>query len=158
VSIEVDTIARLSQHPNICCLKAAGGSTDVVTEVLTRCDMAVLSGDDTLTLPMMAVGASGVISVLSNVVPGEVAGLCRAVLEGRFGDARAIHEATFALARDLLGLDVNPVPVKTALALLGHSGGTLRAPLVSPTPEVRRAIWNALESAGLSCVAEAAPA
>lgn len=155
VSIEVDTIVRLARHPNIRGLKAAGGSTDVVTEVLTRCDISVLSGDDTMTLPMMSVGASGVISVLSNVIPSEVAGLCRAVLEGRFGDARAIHESTFALARDLLGLDGNPVPVKTALALLGLVGGTLRAPLVSPTPEVYRALGNVLEGAGLSCVSEA---
>ena len=150
VCIEADTIVRLAEHPNIRGLKAAGGSTDVVTEVLTRCDISVLSGDDTMTLPMMAVGARGVISVLSNVVPGEVAGLCRAVLEGRFSDALEIHRDTFALARDLLSLDVNPVPVKVALELIGFGRSTLREPLVQPTAEVHQSIAVALEKAGLA--------
>lgn len=152
VSIDVDTIVRLSEHPNIRGLKAASGSTDMVTEVVTRCDLAVLSGDDTMTLPMMAVGARGVISVLSNIVPREVASMCRAVREGRFGDALAIHQANYDLARDLLSLDVNPVPVKTALQLLGISGAALRQPLAPASAEVQKAIAGVLEKAGLAPV------
>lgn len=158
VSIEVDTIVRLAEHPNIRGLKAAGGCTDVVTEVCSQCDISVLSGDDTMTLPMMSVGASGVISVLSNIVPREVASLCRAAFEGRFTDARSVHESTFQLARGLLSLDVNPVPVKFALELMGIASSALRSPLVQPSEEVRKAIAETLQAAGIACVSQAAHA
>lgn len=145
VRIAPETIERLADHPNIRGLKAAGGSIDDVTEVQLRCDIAVLSGDDTLTLPMIAVGARGVISVLSNVAPRHVASMCTAALEGRWIDARELHAASFPLARALLELDSNPVPVKTALEILGFCSGTLRLPLVPPSPAVREEIARVLE-------------
>lgn len=137
VRIAPETVHRLAGHPNIRGLKAAGGSIDDVTEVLLGCDLAVLSGDDTLTLPMMAVGARGVVSVLGNVLPEVVSDLCSAVLESRWADARDIHLRSHPLASALLSLDANPVPVKTAMELAGQCIGSLRLPLVRPERVVR---------------------
>lgn len=145
VRIAPDTIERLSYHPNIRGLKAAGGSLDDVTEVQLRCEIAVLSGDDTLTLPMMSVGARGVISVLGNVAPHHVASMCTAAIEGRWADARALHESAFPLARTLLEVDSNPVPVKAAMEILGLASGTLRLPLVPPSSAVREEIQQVLK-------------
>ena len=146
VRIAPDTILRLAEHPNVRGLKAAGGSIDDVSEVLLGCDLAVLSGDDTLTLPMMSVGASGVISVLSNVMPSAVSGLCAAVHEARWSDARDLHLNNHALARALLSLDANPVPVKTAMELAGHCSGSLRLPLVRPGRDVCETLSTLLAS------------
>lgn len=146
VRIAPDTILRLSDHPNVRGLKAAGGSIDDVSEVLLGCDLAVLSGDDTLTLPMMSVGARGVISVLSNLLPSVVSGLCVAVDEGRWSDARDLHLQSHPLARALLSLDANPVPVKAAMELAGLCSGSLRLPLVRPGRDVREALETLLES------------
>lgn len=149
VRLAPSTVTRLADHPNIRALKAAGGSIDDVTEVLMGSDIVVLSGDDTLTLPMMSVGARGVISVVSNVMPAAVSALCTAVLEGRWSDAREHHLRIYTLAKALLELDANPVPVKTALELLGLCSGALRSPLVPPTPEVRDRLFVILQGAGI---------
>lgn len=127
--LEPATVATLARHPHIVALKEASGRVEAVTEIRSRCDLAVLSGDDPLTLPMMAVGASGVVSVASNVVPSAVAGMVRAALEGDFAGARVDHDRLHDLARMLLTLDSNPVPVKAALAHLGLDAGTVRPPL-----------------------------
>ena len=146
VRLDPETVCRLSRHPNIRALKAAGGSIDDVTEVLAGDGLAVLSGDDTLTLPMMSVGATGVISVASNVIPASVAALCSAAFEGRWTDACELHHRIYPLAKALLELDSNPVPVKTALELLGLCSGTLRPPLVTPAPEVRERLSEILQA------------
>ena len=158
VRIAPETIIRLADHPNIRGLKAAGGSIDDVTEVLQGCDLSVLSGDDTLTLPMMSVGASGAISVLSNLMPATVSGLCNAVLDGRWTDARALHHRSYPIARGLLQLDSNPVPVKTAMNLLGLCCGALRPPLVAPGATVRMELERLLESSGIGRSIEVAEA
>lgn len=147
VRLTADTIVRLAENPNIVAIKEATGALDLAAEIAIRTDLALLSGDDPLTLPIGAVGGVGVISVVSNIVPDKVAALCRAFLDGDWDDARAKHAGLLALSRGLLGLATNPVPVKTAMAMLGRDTGALRLPLCEPDPQTRRAIADLLADA-----------
>ncbi|MBR0057480.1 MAG: 4-hydroxy-tetrahydrodipicolinate synthase [Kiritimatiellae bacterium] len=126
--IAVETIARLSRHPGIVAVKEAAGSVTRVSAILDACDIGVLCGDDMLTVPMISVGAGGVISVASNVVPGEMVALTRAALAGDFAKAQALHRRLYRLFRDLF-IDTNPVPVKAALAMMGKIEEVYRLPL-----------------------------
>lgn len=129
VKMEVATIRTLAAHPRIVGIKEACGSLDMVTEIVRDTDLTVLSGDDSLTLPMLAVGAVGVVSVLGNVVPAPLAAMLRAFADGRLDEARRLHLALFELARTLF-LETNPGPAKRALATLGLIREELRLPLV----------------------------
>lgn len=124
-----DTIAALSKKQNIVAVKEACGSVEQVTEILERCTITVLSGDDGLTLPMMAVGAAGVVSVAANVMPADVAALCKLALEGDYAEARKIHYKLSRLFKTLF-IETNPMPVKAALAAMGIIKNNLRLPLV----------------------------
>lgn len=126
--IAIDTIARLSKHPGIVAVKEAAGSVTRVSAILDACDIAVLCGDDMLTVPMISVGASGVISVASNVMPREMLELTHAALNGDFARAQLIHRRLYRLFRDLF-IDTNPVPVKAALAMMGKIEEVYRLPL-----------------------------
>lgn len=129
VGLTIETISRLAEHPNIRAIKDATGGIDLASQTTARCpQLAVLSGDDPLTLPMMAVGAVGVVSVVSNIVPGDVSRLCAAFLEGRWRDALALHRRIAGLTRALFA-ETNPIPVKGAMAVLGRDTGALRPPL-----------------------------
>ena len=128
VEIAVDTIARLAKHPRITTLKEAGGSVSRVSQVLARCDICVLSGDDPLTVPMMSVGAKGVISVASNIVPKAVADMVHSALDGNWAKAMAMHRKYFRLFSDIF-IDANPIPVKAAMAMLGLIEEEYRLPL-----------------------------
>jgi 4-hydroxy-tetrahydrodipicolinate synthase len=121
-------------------VKEATGSLDVASAIAARTPLALLSGDDSLTLPIGAVGGVGVISVLSNLVPRRIAALCGAMGKGDWASARSVHLELLGLARGLLALDVNPVPVKTALALLGRDSGAVRLPLAEADETTREAI------------------
>ena len=105
---------------------------DQVSDLLARTDLTVLSGDDSLTLPMMAVGAEGVISVAANLVPRDIMAMIDAFNLGNLVEARRLHLKLFPLCRDLLGLAPNPIPVKTAVMLVGRGNGEMRLPLLSP--------------------------
>jgi 4-hydroxy-tetrahydrodipicolinate synthase len=109
-------------------VKEAGGSVERVSAILDACEITVLSGDDSLTLPMMSVGAKGVISVASNVIPAEVAAMTKAALDGDYATATAMHQRLFPLFRDLF-LESNPIPVKAALADMGLIAEEYRLPL-----------------------------
>ena len=122
------TIAELAKHPNIKAVKEACGSVDQVSEILGLCDIEVLSGDDSLTVPMMAVGAKGVVSVCSNVIPREISDCVRSALKGDFAAARRAHLAWFDLGKSLF-VESNPIPVKTLLGELGLIEKELRLPL-----------------------------
>ena len=126
--IAVDTVARLAALPNIAAVKEAGGSVDRVSQIKDRCDIPVLSGDDSLTVPMISVGACGVISVASNVIPRETSDMVRAALAGDFATAGAMHRRLYPLFRDLF-IETNPVPVKAALAYQGKIDEVYRLPL-----------------------------
>lgn len=128
-NVEPETIARLAALGPIVAVKEAAGSLDQVSELVVETDLTVLSGDDSLTLPMLAVGAEGVVSVIANLVPRDVMALIDAFQNARVEEAAAIHARLFPLCRDLLGLAPNPIPVKSALALLGRGNGELRLPL-----------------------------
>lgn len=129
IKMEPPTIAALSQIPGIVAIKEACGSVDQVTQILSLCGITVLSGDDSLTLPMMAVGAKGVVSVAANVAPGDLAALCRYAEAGQYDLARKVHYKLARLFKDMF-LETNPMPVKAALAKMGIIRNNLRLPLV----------------------------
>ncbi|HVY60882.1 MAG TPA: 4-hydroxy-tetrahydrodipicolinate synthase [Planctomycetota bacterium] len=148
VNLAPATVARLFKIENVTSIKEAAGSVDQVSEILDLCEIDVLSGDDNLTLPMLAVGAIGVISVSSNIVPGDVAAMCRAFRDGALDEARAYHRRMFALVRALF-IEGNPTPVKTAMAFLGRGNGIFRLPLVPLEEKNAEKLHAALVTYGL---------
>ncbi len=138
IKLEPETIAELNKIPNIVCIKEACGSVDQVSQILALCDITVLSGDDSLTLPMMSIGAMGVISVAANIVPAELARMCTQALEGHYSEARKIHYQLMPLFKALF-YETNPMPVKAGLARMGMIKNILRLPLVSMSePQFKR--------------------
>ena len=132
VDISADTVVRLAENfPNIVAIKEASGSVDRVSELVGRVPrgFTVLSGDDSLTLPFLSVGAVGVVSVASNLFPVEVGQLVRLFLEGKAEEARQLHQKFFAFFRDIF-IEPNPVPAKTILAWRGVMSAECRLPLV----------------------------
>jgi 4-hydroxy-tetrahydrodipicolinate synthase len=146
--IEVGTVVELAKHPHIVALKEAGGNADRVSQVAQRCAIEILSGDDALTLPMMVVGAVGVISVASNVAPKPVADLVRAALAGDWPAAQALHRHYYRLFTDLF-LDTNPVPVKAAMAMQGKIEEIYRLPLCEMAAAPRAKLAETLQALGL---------
>lgn len=128
-NIEPETICRLAELPNITMVKEATGSLDQASQVLSATNLTVLSGDDSLTLPIMAVGGEGVISVVGNIVPADMIALVSAFRNGNAGQALSLHHKLFPLCRDMLGLATNPIPIKAAMKLLGRDTGELRLPM-----------------------------
>lgn len=132
VEIGLDTLVRLAEAcPNIRCIKEAGGSADRVSLMRQELpsDFEILSGDDSLTLPFMSVGAVGVVSVAGNLIPREMSHLVQAALQGKWDEARRVHERFYPLFAAFLKLATNPIPIKTALALKGICDGELRLPM-----------------------------
>ncbi len=148
-NIDPETIERLSRLGPVVAVKEASGSLDQVSDVLARTDLTVLSGDDSLTLPMLAVGAEGVVSVVANLIPGDVIALLDAFQRGDLDGARKAHAKLFPLCRDLLGLAPNPIPLKTALAILGRGNGEMRLPMCPPDGKAREALVRSLARYGL---------
>lgn len=131
VEIGVETVVRLAQKfSHVCAIKEAGGSVERVSQLRAAlpASFEVLSGDDSLTLPFMSVGAVGVVSVASNLIPAEVGDLVRAALKGDYAGARALHFKLYGLFKDLF-VESNPAPVKAALARLGRMLPDVRLPL-----------------------------
>jgi 4-hydroxy-tetrahydrodipicolinate synthase len=110
-------------------VKEATGSLDQASQIAALCDLMLLSGDDSLTLPIMSVGGRGVVSVVGNIVPRDMKSLVTAAAAGRFDEALRLHRKLFPLCRDMLGVATNPIPVKTAMKLLGRGTGELRLPM-----------------------------
>jgi len=143
VSMLPETVARLSELPGIVAIKEAAGSLDQVSAILDLCDITVLSGDDSLTLPMLAVGAAGVVSVAANVVPGLVADMVASFAMDP-AKARALHARLWPIARALF-VETSPGPVKHAMKELGLiRDGELRPPLAPITEESRTRMARAL--------------
>jgi 4-hydroxy-tetrahydrodipicolinate synthase len=136
--------------PSIIAVKEAAGSLDQVSEILalTRTGFTVLSGDDSLTVPMMSIGAKGVISVVANVAPRETQALCAAALKGDYRKAAALHLKLFPLVKSLF-IETNPIPVKAALAMMGLCRPEPRLPLTPLSAESRPALKKALKDFGL---------
>ncbi len=123
------TVARLSEIENIVAIKEATGSLDMASEILSLCNITLLSGDDSLTLPLASVGGKGVISVVANIVPADVKAMTDLILEGDFVSARKWHRKLFPLAKSLLGLASNPIPIKAAMDMLNMASEETRLPL-----------------------------
>lgn len=141
--IAVETVARLAGHGKIVAIKEAGGSVERVSAILDACGLTVLSGDDMLTLPMMSVGAQGVVSVASNLVPRLVGDLVRAATRGDLAAAGCLHARLYHLFRDLF-IDTNPVPVKCAMAMTGRIEEVYRLPLCETSDKVRQQLRQTL--------------
>jgi len=118
VNLTPETIARLARLPQVVAVKEATGLMDQTSEILARCALTVLSGDDSLTLPLMALGAKGVISVVANIVPKDVKRLTSAMLAGDLASARAAHQKLFPLCRAMF-VETSPIPIKTAMKWAG---------------------------------------
>ena len=125
----VDTIVRLSEIENIVAVKEATGKLDHASEIAIRCDLTIISGDDSLTLPIASVGGEGVISVVANIVPADVKAMTDLILEGDLASARQWHNKLFALSKNMLGLATNPIPVKAAMAMLSMASDEMRLPM-----------------------------
>jgi 4-hydroxy-tetrahydrodipicolinate synthase len=131
ISISAETTARLAQIPNIVGTKEATHSMDMASDIRRLCgeDFCILSGDDSLTLPLMSLGGRGVISVAANVAPAAVSYLVNALLEGDFGRGRELHYDLLPLCRALF-VETNPIPVKTAASILGLCSDEMRLPMI----------------------------
>jgi 4-hydroxy-tetrahydrodipicolinate synthase len=150
VNVETETMARLAQIPNIVGVKEASGSLDQMTAVILACgpDFTVLSGDDSLTLPLMSVGGRGVISVVANFLPREVAELTHAALEGDWKRARDLHWKLFPICKGVF-LETNPIPVKEAMAMLGLIRPEWRLPMCPMSDANREKLRRILTQAGV---------
>ncbi|MDH7600127.1 MAG: 4-hydroxy-tetrahydrodipicolinate synthase [Sedimentisphaerales bacterium] len=123
------TVARLAQLDNVVAIKEASGNLDMASEIACACDLTILSGDDSLTLPIASVGGKGVISVVANIVPADVKAMTDLILQGDFVQARRWHKKLFPLAKAMLSLASNPIPIKAALAMLEMASDEVRLPL-----------------------------
>ena len=149
-NIDAKTQLKLAAHPNIAAVKEASGNLGQVMEILRDrpAGFEVLSGDDAVTLAFMALGGEGVISVAANQIPREMHDLTAACARGDFAEARRIHNRVLPLM-NLNFIESSPIPVKTALALLGLCGETFRSPMCAPTEATREAMSRELRSLGL---------
>ena len=130
-NIEPETIIRLAELPNIVMVKEATGSLDQASQIISATNLTVLSGDDSLTLPLMSLGGRGVISVVGNIIPKDMLALVGAMLNGDLAEGQKWHRKLFPLCRDMLGLATNPIPIKAAMKLLGRDPGDLRLPMTT---------------------------
>lgn len=138
IEIAVETAVRLARDcPNIVSIKEAGGSVERVNQLVNAlpASFSVLCGDDPLTLPFMVCGAVGLVSVATNIIPATMSELVKLCLAGDFSAAAALHKKTYPLMKGIMSLDVNPVPIKSAAALMGHCSDEFRLPLVGLNAE-----------------------
>ncbi len=148
VHMTPETIARLFKKKEVAAVKEASGSLDQVTEIRNLCDIAILSGEDSLTYPILCLGGKGVISVAANIVPKQIAQMCAAGLKGDFKKAQKIHLRHYHLFKTLF-LETNPIPVKTSLKMMGLIEGEFRLPLSPMTSKNAAILRRVLKEHGL---------
>jgi 4-hydroxy-tetrahydrodipicolinate synthase len=148
-NVEPDTICRLGELPNVTMVKEATGSLDQASQILSGSQLTVLSGDDSLTLPLMSIGGEGVISVVGNIVPADMIQMVEAFRAGDAAKACQLHHKLFPLCRDMLGLATNPIPVKAAMKLLDRDTGELRLPMTPLDAAAEAALRQTLQNYGL---------
>jgi 4-hydroxy-tetrahydrodipicolinate synthase len=144
-----ETVARLAEIDNVVAIKEATGSLDQASEIAMRCDITIISGDDSLTLPLASIGAKGVISVVANIVPADVKALTDLILEGDLVSARQWHRKLFALSKNMLTLATNPIPIKAAMAMLDMCSEELRLPLTPLEDSKKDSLRKTLKDYGL---------
>src|SRR5215218_7305098 len=147
VTMSAQTVAKLGAHPNIVAIKEATGSLDMTSEIASLCHLPILSGDDSLTLPIMSLGGRGVISVISNLLPGKVKQMVRYAADGNYAEARAIHFQLFPLIKAIF-LDGNPVGIKHAMRVAGMDSGDMRLPLWEASEATKKQIELFMAPAG----------
>lgn len=147
--LAAETVARLSEHENIVAIKEATGKLDMASEIASLCDITILSGDDSLTLPLASVGGKGVISVVANIVPADVKAMTDLILEGDFVSARKWHRKLFPLSKNMLSLATNPIPIKAAMAMLNMASDEMRLPMTELDQTKAALLQKALQDYGL---------
>lgn len=151
VNTTSDTIFELSLLPNIIGIKEASGNIDQICDIIIRTDddFTVLSGDDSMALPILSVGGTGVISVTSNIAPRQMSEMVTAALSGNYETAQSIHSELFPLMRTLMKIETNPSPIKAAMNIMGMDMGELRLPLVEPDDQGKKLLQSILRKTGL---------
>ena len=150
IDLKPELVAKLSRIKNIVAIKEASGSLPQLSQIIEQTqgsDFSVLCGDDDLTLPAMALGAQGVISVVANVAPKKTVAMVEAMIKGDLDRARSLHYELAPLVRAMF-LETNPIPVKSAQKYLGLAGGPLRLPLAEMAPDKEKILKEILESLG----------
>ncbi len=152
VNITPETVAELADTENITGIKEATGSLDQASAILNLCKIDLLSGEDAINFPLMAIGGCGVISVVANVVPKKVAALTKAVSKGDLPAAEQLHRELYPLAKNMF-IETNPIPVKTALAMMGKIEEVFRLPLVPMSDNHRKVVAETLNKLGVEVAA-----
>jgi 4-hydroxy-tetrahydrodipicolinate synthase len=147
VTMSAQTVAKLGQHPNIVAIKEATGNLDMTSEIASLCHLPILSGDDSLTLPIMSIGGRGVISVVSNLLPAKVKQMVKHAQDGNYAEARAIHYQLFPLIKAIFA-DGNPAGIKYAMKVAGMDTGELRLPLWEASEATKKQIELFMAPAG----------
>jgi 4-hydroxy-tetrahydrodipicolinate synthase len=149
-NIEPETIIRLAELKNIVMVKEATGVLDQSSQIAAATNLTILSGDDSLTLPIMSVGGRGVVSVVGNIVPQDVIALVDAMNDGNLAEAQKWHRKLFPLCRDMLGLASNPIPIKAAMKMLGRDTGEMRLPMTPLEDDGMKRLKTTLVDYGFS--------
>ena len=150
-----ETIAELSRHRNIVGVKEASGNLEQMIKIKALCrpDFDLISGDDTITLPILSIGGVGVISVISNLLPQETSRIVHSYLEGKTEESRELFMKYFELTKAVMAADVNPIGIKTVLSLRGQMAEEFRLPLVPASPEAKESLRKQLDRHGLLAAA-----
>ena len=143
-AIAIDTICKLNNNSNIVAVKEAGGSVDRVSEILNCCNITVLSGDDALTLPMMSVGAKGLISVASNLFPKALTEMVHAALDNNFTKAHELHFKYYSFMKNIF-IETNPIPIKAAMSRNGLINEEYRLPLCKMQKKNKKILFETLD-------------
>ena len=148
VSLAPETVARLSKVKNIVAIKEASGSMEQMSAIASSCDITLLSGDDSMTLPLLSIGGVGVISVVGNIVPKDMKAMIEAYRKKDTAGAAQLHKKLYPLCKAMF-IETNPIPVKTAMKILGRLNGVVRLPLWKMTDANEAKLEEALEAYGL---------
>jgi len=148
ITMSAATVARLKAHPNIVAIKESTGDPNMTSEILSLCDITVISGDDSLTLPLMAIGAKGVISVASNIIPTKIKALTQLALTGNYNQAKEVHLEIFSFIKSLF-LDGNPAGIKYAMKVAGLDSGEMRLPLWEASEATKKIIGEHVQKLGI---------
>lgn len=148
VAIAPETVAKLSKNPNISALKDSSGNIDMVSKILSVCNITVLSGDDSLTLPMMAVGAKGIVSVASNLCPKPLKQMVNAFFAGNLAKANEIHYKYYRFMHDIF-IETNPIPIKAAMAMRGMIEEEYRLPLCPMQETNKKILLETMKTTGI---------
>jgi 4-hydroxy-tetrahydrodipicolinate synthase len=148
-NMEPETIARIGELRSVVAVKESTGSMDQASQIMALSDLTILSGDDSLTLPLLSLGGRGVVSVVGNIVPRDVKAMISAFERQDVAGAQEWHYKLFPLCRDLLGLATNPIPIKGAMKILGRDTGELRLPMTSLSVAEEQTLAGTLRTYGL---------